>query len=30
LQQEREEATTGAVSNKLYDQLTADGALKDL
>ncbi|WP_329217009.1 phage tail tape measure protein [Streptomyces sp. NBC_01485] len=30
LQQEREEATTGASINKLYDQLTADGALKDL
>ncbi|WP_405908750.1 phage tail tape measure protein [Streptomyces sp. NBC_00828] len=30
LQQEREEATTGASVNKLYDQLTADGALKDL
>ncbi|WP_405613313.1 phage tail tape measure protein [Streptomyces sp. NBC_00076] len=30
LQQEREETTTGASINKLYDQLTADGALKDL
>ncbi|MER6377362.1 phage tail tape measure protein [Streptomyces mirabilis] len=30
LQQEREEATTGASINKLYEQLTADGALKDL
>ncbi|QYX80265.1 phage tail tape measure protein [Streptomyces akebiae] len=30
LQQEREQATTGASINKLYDQLTADGALKDL
>ncbi|WP_307031116.1 phage tail tape measure protein [Streptomyces canus] len=30
LQQERDQATTGASINKLYDQLTADGALKDL
>lgn len=30
LQQEREEAATGVSINKLYDQLTSDGALKDL
>nr|WP_272918564.1 phage tail tape measure protein [Streptomyces sp. HUCO-GS316] len=30
LQQEREEATTGASINKLYEQLTSDGALEDL
>ncbi|MDX2824197.1 phage tail tape measure protein [Streptomyces ipomoeae] len=30
LQQEREEAATGVGINKLYDQLTSDGALKDL
>ncbi|MFJ4684707.1 phage tail tape measure protein [Streptomyces sp. NPDC088789] len=30
MQQERQEATSGASINKLYEQLTADGALDDL